>query len=258
MDWYQVPGTDWRMATGRVDGQGPLLVYLHGLGCAGSRDWPPVAGAPALAGQASLWVDLLGFGQSDRPEAFSYDLGEQANLLAGLLAGESGPVVLVGHSMGGTLAVILAERLIERGRPPAAVVVAEPNLRPDDAGMSARAATKSPERFIAAWPRWVESFPSPHYQENMRLASPLAFHRSAVSLRRHGSTMLERLVNLPVERGYILGARSDEPTQETARLTAAAGVPVVAVPGSGHGFSEDDPAGFALAIAQLVQPILRK
>lgn len=252
MDRYQVPGTSWQMATGRTEGHGPLLIYLHGLGCAGSRDWPPVAAAPALAGWASRWVDLLGFGQSDRPDEFSYDLADQADLLASLLASENVPTALVGHSMGGTLAVMLAERLIGLGRAPAAVVVAEPNLRPDDASMSARAAAKTPERFIAAWPRWVETFPSPHYQANMQLASPLAFHRSAVSLTRHGSAMLERLARLPVPRGYVLGARSDDSTHETARLTAAAGVPVMTVPESGHGFSEDDPAGFAHAIVQLL------
>lgn len=252
MELLVLPGTCWRVALERRAGAGPLLVYLHGLGCAGSRDWPPVAAATALAGRASLWADLLGFGRSDRPAEFSYDLAEQAAWLADLLMAEPEPVVLVGHSMGGTLAVMLAERLIARGRAPAAVLVAEPNLRPDDAGMSRQAASKAEERFVRAWPRWVETFPSVHYQADMRLADPVAFHRSSVSLVQHGAAMMERLFALQVPRGYILGGRSDSSTHETARLVRAGGVRVAEVPGSGHGFTEDDPAGFAAAVRELM------
>lgn len=245
-------GRGWRIASGRVFGEGPLLVYLHGLGCAGSRDWAPVATSPQLAGGASMWVDLLGFGQSDRPSDFSYDLTAQADLLVELLEGESGPLVLIGHSMGGTLAVILAERL--QVNPPLAVLVAEPNLEPDPTSMSARAAAKDPEQFFAAWPRWVETFPSAHYRENIRLADPVAFHRSSVSLVRHSEGMLKRFLRLPVAKGYIMGGQSSESTHRVAGHVRAAGIGVEVVPASGHGFSEDDPHGFGAAINRLLPP----
>ena len=75
---------------GRTPGAGPLLVYVHGLGCAGNLDWPPVMRGTALQGHASLWVDLVGFGQSERPADFSYDLRDQAELLAARLGAERG------------------------------------------------------------------------------------------------------------------------------------------------------------------------
>ncbi len=238
---------------GRFPGSDPLLVYLHGLGCAGSRDWPPVARGAALQGHASLWVDLVGFGQSERPADFSYDLREQAELLAALLGSESGPLVLVGHSMGGTLAVLLAECLVRDGRPPHALVLAEPNLRPEDATGSARAAATPVEEFLRGWEGWIRQTSSAWYQEDLRLADPLAFHRSAVSLVHHGASMLARFVALPLARkGYILGARSDAATHETARQVAASGIPVVTVRDSGHAFSEDDPEGFGRAILQFL------
>lgn len=232
------------------------MLYLHGLGCAGCRDWPPVAGAPPLAGRASLWVDLLGFGHSDRPPEFSYDLGAQADLLAELLpdrlASASGRLVLIGHSMGGTLAVLLAERLLEQGRPPAAVLLAEPVLRPEDAGMGAQVASRSRARFLAAWDRWVQAFPSAHYQEDMRLADPAAFYDSAVSLVRHAPGMFDRFLRLPLPRGYILGGRSRGAARTTAEWVRAAGLPVETVARAGHGFSADDPHGFARAICRLL------
>ncbi|MFY0568386.1 alpha/beta fold hydrolase [Archangium lansingense] len=237
----------------RSPGAGPLFVYVHGLGCAGSRDWPPVAHSTALQGHASLWVDLVGFGQSERPADFSYELREQAELLAAQLRAEPGPLVLVGHSMGGTLAVLLAECLQRDGHPLHALVLAEPNLRPEDATGSARAAATPVEEFLRGWDGWIRQSSSAWYQENLRQADPLAFHRSAVSLVHHGANMLARFVALPLERkGYILGGRSDADTHETARQVAASGIPVVTVPGSGHGFSEDDPEGFGRAILQFL------
>ncbi|MDB4896163.1 MAG: hypothetical protein JWN15_2425 [Firmicutes bacterium] len=259
MEFHTVPAKGWRIAMGRAAGVGPLLVYLHGLGCAGSQDWPPVAAAPALAGRASLWVDLPGFGRSDRPSGFSYDLADQADLLTELLAPGAGvvpagtPIALIGHSMGGTLAVLVAERLIAARRPPVALVLAEAILNPGDAATSARVAAKSEARFVSAWPRWVQAFPSPFYREEMRLADPTAYYCTAVSLMRHSEQILERFLALPVPtKGFIAGGRSDPPIHRTARRLAAAGLPIATVPGSGHGFSEDDPAGLAAAIAGFV------
>jgi pimeloyl-ACP methyl ester carboxylesterase len=240
-------------ASGHTPGAGPLLVYLHGLGCAGSRDWPPVANSPALSGRASLWVDLLGFGLSPRPETFSYDLDDQAQALLPLLAQSSDAFALVGHSMGGTLAVLLAERLISAGRHPEAVILAEPNLRAAEATSSAKAARTPLPNFLRGWEAWQASLSSSWYRQSVALADPVAYHRSAVSLVAHSARLLPRFTGLPVERkGYLHGSRSTGETLETARQVAAAGVRGAVVEGSGHDFSADNPSGFAEAIAKLL------
>ena len=240
-------------ASGRLPGGGPLIVYLHGLGCAGSRDWPPVANSPGLRGRASLWIDLLGFGASPRPATFSYDLDDQAQALLPLLCAASEPLALVGHSMGSTLAVLLAERLSSVGRTPEAVILAEPNLRAAEATSSAKAARTPLPNFLRGWEAWQRSISSSWYRQSVALADPLAYHRSAVSLVAHSAQLLPRFTGLAVPRkGYVHGSRSQGETLKTARQIAEASIPVAVVADSGHDLSADNPNGFAEAIAKLL------
>ncbi|WP_204376858.1 hypothetical protein [Aquitalea pelogenes] len=45
-----------------LPGSGVPLLFVHGLGCAASSDFPRVAADPALAGRRRLLLDLLGAG----------------------------------------------------------------------------------------------------------------------------------------------------------------------------------------------------
>ncbi|WP_309133409.1 alpha/beta fold hydrolase [Cellulomonas sp.] len=86
----------------------PVVVLLHGMGAASDRSsWDRVV--PLLAGDHRLVVpDLRGHGASPRPG--SYALAEMADDVARLLdrLGVAGATV-VGHSMGGVVAVVLAQ-----------------------------------------------------------------------------------------------------------------------------------------------------
>lgn len=111
-----------------LPGYGEPIVFIHGLGCASSYDYPRVAADPALAGRRMILVDLPGFGYSDKPESFSYRIADQAAVVVELvdrLALER--CYLFGHSMGGSVAIEAAGRLAGRVR---ALLVAEPNLYP--------------------------------------------------------------------------------------------------------------------------------
>lgn len=105
----------------------PARVYVHGLGLSSST-LVPVAAHPALAGRRTLVIDLLGFGLSDKPDGFGYGVEEHADCVIELLDAlglES--CELVGHSSGGSIAIVVASR-----RPDlvSALVVAEANLDP--------------------------------------------------------------------------------------------------------------------------------
>jgi pimeloyl-ACP methyl ester carboxylesterase len=91
-------------------GEGPgLLLMLHGMGATGAV-WSPMC-AMASARSAGRWVvmDLPGHGQSDRQD--SYALGQYAASVARAVlphVDPSGRLVVLGHSLGGVIALALA------------------------------------------------------------------------------------------------------------------------------------------------------
>jgi pimeloyl-ACP methyl ester carboxylesterase len=91
-----------------------VFVLLHGYG-ASSFSWR--RWVPHLTGRGHvLLVDLKGFGAAPRPDDGRYAPTDQAELVHRLLAqrGLTG-VTLIGHSMGGGVALITALRLIDEG-----------------------------------------------------------------------------------------------------------------------------------------------
>nr|WP_235002069.1 alpha/beta fold hydrolase [Actinacidiphila paucisporea] len=96
---------------GRTPGGQPPRIYVHGLGGTSPAAFTEAAAHPLLAGRRSLLIDLLGHGLSDRPAGFDYRLESHADALATALAaaGVTGADV-IGHSMGGSVAIVLAVR----------------------------------------------------------------------------------------------------------------------------------------------------
>ncbi|MEU6819326.1 alpha/beta hydrolase [Streptomyces atriruber] len=231
-----------------AEGDGPARVYVHGLGAASTVYHAHIAARPELVGRRSLFVDLPGHGLSDRPADFAYSLESHADALAAAL--DEAQVVgaeMVAHSMGGSVAIVLAHKrpeLVER------LVLTEANLDPHPpatAGSSGIAAYTE-EAFVAGgYARVLENIGAT-WAATMRLADPLALHRSAVGLvAGTRPTMRRMLMELPIERVYLQGAASGELAGRDE--LAAAGVRVVTVPGAGHNVMFDNPDAFVAAIA---------
>lgn len=90
----------------RMAGSGPALLLIHGIGDS-NRTWDTVF--PALAKTHTVIApDLLGHGQSDKPRA-DYSLGGFANAMRDLLVLlDVERVTVVGHSLGGGVALQFA------------------------------------------------------------------------------------------------------------------------------------------------------
>jgi pimeloyl-ACP methyl ester carboxylesterase len=93
------------------DPAAPPMVLLHGLGDE-SRDWQPV-----LAGLASSHrvyaLDLRGHGRSAHRGAYSFELMRD-DVIGFLDAAGIERCVMIGHSMGGIVALLLAEAAPQR------------------------------------------------------------------------------------------------------------------------------------------------
>ncbi|WP_395366757.1 alpha/beta fold hydrolase [Streptomyces sp. YH02] len=236
--WIDLPGA----------GDGSVRVFVHGLGCTSASDFAHIAAHPALGGGRALLVDLLGYGLSDRPADFDYRMESQAAAIAAVLdhLGLAG-VDLVGHSMGGAVAIHLAAahpELVAR------LVVAEPNLYGGGGAFSSPVAAQDEDAFVAeGFARMVAGADRADYAARLRLADPLAVHRSAVALVE-GSTPApgDLLAGLAIPRTFLVGELSlPDPDAEKA---AAFGIPVVEVPHAGHNLMLDNPDGFAGALGR--------
>ena len=87
--------------------QHPPTLALHGFGLNGRRSFRPIATLLHNRGIALYAPDLLGFGASATPNRI-YSLRLYASLIAAFAATLDTPPLLVGHSMGGKIAVAAA------------------------------------------------------------------------------------------------------------------------------------------------------
>ncbi|MBB4903405.1 pimeloyl-ACP methyl ester carboxylesterase [Streptomyces griseostramineus] len=237
--WVELPGRD------------PARVYVHGLGATSPAYFTATAVHPLLAGHRSLLVDLLGHGHSDRPTSFAYTLEAHADALAAALrAAHVTGAEVVAHSMGGSVAVVLAARhpdLVSR------LVLVDANLDPlprvPGAPGSSGIAAYTEEEFVTGGWREVRDRAGAHWWSTMRLAGLEALHRSASHLVDGTTpTMRELLLALPVPRTFLFPG-ADAPFPGADGL-AAAGVSVVPVPDCGHNIMLDNPEAFARAVAE--------
>jgi pimeloyl-ACP methyl ester carboxylesterase len=89
------------------DGREPLVLFLHGFPSS-SYDWRLLLDRqPELAAMAP---DFLGFGLSEKPRDHTYTLHWQADLVEELARRHRGPVFLVAHDMGTSVATELMAR----------------------------------------------------------------------------------------------------------------------------------------------------
>src|SRR5262249_28132679 len=139
---------------------------------------------PAFANYTHVLPDLPGYGRTPWSEA-PMDLGALARRLSAWLA-ERPPAVILGHSMGGVLVSLIAERVAVRG-----VVDIDGNISAGDCHFSGEVVPYTAEEFAATgfaklrdatYERGMTERPLRGYHAAMCFASPAMFYRHSLDL----------------------------------------------------------------------------
>jgi len=233
-----------------LPGGGIPLVFVHGLGCASSCDYPSVVRDQALSSRHVVLVDLLGSGFSDRPFEFDYSVQAHARVVVEVVDALALPVLdLFGHSMGGAVALEAATMLSTRVKH---LILSEPNLDEGGGTFSRVIAAQTEADYVAFGHARVirEATASGNdiWAGSMAMTAPFAAHRAAVSLVGGGSpSWRDQLLSHPAHGVVLFGARS-LPHPDTESLPLG-GIGVAVVPEAGHSMAWENPSGLASAIA---------
>ena len=254
MKMFFSPSARCRIAYHDLPGPQMPIVFLHGLGGAGTLDYPAVAGNPALSGHRRILVDLPGHGASDAPAGFDYSTGAMACIAEELVRDlcPTGRVALFGHSMGGSIAIELAERL---GDACGHLVLAEANLDAGGGLLSARIADTEEADFALRGKAKIigekserEEYASARVFE---IADARALHCCAAALASGATpSWFDKLAALPTPKTMI-HSETHAGHKDVARLEPTA-VEQFFLKASGHDMPNDNPAGLARLIGAIL------
>lgn len=246
-----------RIAVQRIGHSPAPLVILHGLGDSSIISFHRIATNPALNGRAALLIDLPGFGYSSAPDTWPATIEAHADAVAGVLdaLGISGTPVF-GHSMGGSVALLLAHRHPDHV---ARLVLAEPLLHRSSSELGKSIARRSEMEFVqrgfdmlqlATRRQALRGEPAAiGFREPIRHADAAIMHRSAVSLLAdRAPTFLDILETLPMPRTLIAGDR----TQVQPELVPGS-LPLHRVVDAGHSMMSEAPDALAWIIGEVLQ-----
>ena len=233
------------------------LVLLHGIGSRGASWWPVI---DALAEQFSLYVaDLRGHGASEKPVT-GYRLPDYAADLTALLdALELDHPAIVGHSLGGLIALTWAVDHPDRA---AGIVLEDSSLR------GRRDALPAVDGWLAlnaltveeATAYYAREHPTWDAEDCRRRAETITGTARGVFVELRQEAMspdapTDRISPLGVIRSPVLLLRGDPEAgsmvlpEDANRFAESVPVSqVVHFPGAGHSIHRDDPDGFLAAV----------
>jgi pimeloyl-ACP methyl ester carboxylesterase len=239
-----------------MPGQSPTHVYLPGLLCPAAATLLKVAVHPRLAATQAIMVDYLGCGLSDRPAKFSHTMRDHAATVASILDHlEVRDTVIVGHSMGGTVGLLLA---LERPDLVGCLVLGESNLLPGGGDGTRRIASFTEQEWIAdAAPAELRALRLAATGGNAEAADylairqwgsdPRAVHAASVDIVALDPSTQHRFLDLEIPRAFLYGERTLDhlagrwtPDVPDRALLEHHGVTTFVVPDAGHSMFSDN------------------
>ncbi len=230
------------------------ILFIHGLGCAGTFDYPDVATQKPLQNHRRILVDLLGAGYSDKPEDFGYTVKDHASYLSEFVESiglES--FILFGHSMGGTVALTLARQNTNHI---SQIILSESNLNKSREGTTSKyIADFEEKKFLErGFERLIEESRETGnwiWAASLRMWSPKAVYRVSKNLAKgEDPSWRDTLYSLKLPKTFIFGENSlPDPDLE---ILPEHGVRIDIVKHAGHSMAWENPKGLAEAIGRAI------
>jgi pimeloyl-ACP methyl ester carboxylesterase len=251
-----VDGVESAVATARRGGEGAPIVFLHGFGST-KEDYVDIAHQPAFAGRPFLAYDAPGCGETSCADLGSLSipfLVQNARTVLRELGIER--FHLVGHSMGGLTALMLADQEPDRVL---SFIDIEGNVAPEDCFLSRQVLTHPADDDECFFDDFVERARRSPFSSSALYAASLrhkvragavrGIFRSMVELSDNGDLMT-RLLSLPCPRMFMYGDQSS--SLSYLPTLAANGIELAEIPHSSHWPMYSNPVAMWERIAEFL------
>ncbi|WP_411678252.1 alpha/beta fold hydrolase [Caproicibacter sp.] len=254
MKEYTIQNTGNTIRYHDLPGKDLPILFIHGLGCAGTFDYPEVAAQKPLLDHRRILVDLLGAGYSDKPDDFAYTVEAHAEYLLEFINSlKIGPFLLFGHSLGGAVALAVADQCRDRLHQ---IILSESNLDPSSKGSTSKYIADFEMRdFID---RGFEKLVKESREDGNRIWSasqsvwlPKAAYLISKSAAAGGNpSWRDILYSLKCPRTFIFGEKSLPDADE--QILAEHGIQIEIVKQAGHSMAWENPKGLAFAVGNAI------
>ena len=253
-----VNGVDMRVSTVRRD-SGALapVVFLHGFGST-KEDYLDIAQHTTFTGRSFVAYDMPGCGDTlcnDLSQVSIPFLVDTARAILRHLGIQR--FHLVGHSMGGLVALILAHQAQEQVLSFANI---KGNVAPEDCFLSRQIFTHpsdDPESLLDAFiertrraPSYASALYASSLRSKVRVGAVRGIFESMVNLSDHGDLM-SKFLSLPCPSMFMYGEQNASLTY--LKNLNANGVELVEIPQSGHFPMYSNPVEFWRRIADFIK-----
>ncbi len=229
-----------------------LLLFVHGLACT-KESFYDAWKYKSLKKYSLLALDLPGFGKSGRPDNFSYSLYDHAGVLYELIRSTKHKKIhIIGHSMGGAVAVLLAGKSPHRF---ASLISVDGCLGSQNGSQQQQLSPPTFEEFSEKLVLRIEKAKGTPEESGYRLwyqwsraSDPVGFQKtdeSLIQLTRNGK-IIEAFFSLPIKKVYFYPERDGMPQV----LKNARNITTIQISSSGHFIMNDNPKEFYNTLAK--------